>query len=108
MRPMSIMGHAKAVALTTTNDLTLTEPDSATTLTMPYEGSIRITVMLDTASILYLRYNSVNGALNSGAALAADCWYTFELGMLSQDTISFRIGTNCTFRLLVVEYAKGA
>lgn len=101
------IAQSKADALTTGNDLTFDYP-GATSITVPDgDGAIRVCISVNTASIVYIRHNSVNLALNSGIALIADALYTFTLALPPLDTFTLRIGTNCTINVVTIDYVVG-
>lgn len=110
MFQVSMLAYAKAVAATTGNDLAWTKRANAgvDTVEVPYDGAIRLTVSVGTASVLYVRHNAINLELNAGVALAADKLYTFGFALPKGETFSLRIGTNCTFNIACVEFVPGA
>ena len=103
------IASSKADALTTGNDLTFDYPGSGT-ITVPAgsDGALRLCISVGTASIVYIRHNSVNLALNSGIALTADCLYTVTLELPAGETFSLRIGTNCTINVVTIDYVVGS
>lgn len=81
-----------------------------TNITPLREMRCRITAILDSAVIIYVRHNAAGGAaasnasLTEGVALVAEGFYSFqEFTLLPDDVINIRLSANCTIRRLMIE-----
>lgn len=70
---------------------------------------VRITLAISAAQTLSLAINSQTTAavFNTGAALAADAWYQFDLDVSPADTLTFTIDGDVTIHHVVVKAISG-
>jgi hypothetical protein len=65
----------------------------STSLTSTISGFFYITIVTNTASVVNVIFNGITMALNSGNSLNANTGYTFQLPMVSGDTINIQFAT---------------
>lgn len=107
MSQVSRLAYAKAVANTAGDPIAWTG-GAATTIIVPYDGAIRLTIAVGTASTLIIRYNSVSILLNSGVALAANTLYTFGFELPAGESFQVWLGTSATVVTATVDFVPGA